>query len=176
MNDSNASPQGHDGIDETVWSRLSAIAQAAKEADAVSYATMILHWADDFPIPGQHRMGVYLMYLLGFRIKEMLRENKPTDADLHNVALTTHPLVNEVLDKATVTQLEETARIAFDRPTLSSAIAPAEFVIFAGAMLGVLLDDSAADLARIRPRLASWWQRHYENFRAQGLTDYPADR
>jgi hypothetical protein len=166
-----AAYDSEDGIDEDVWSRLVGIVSAAFGSDAASYTASILRWADDFPVAGQRRMGAYLMYLLGYRVKELLRQNKPSDDDLRAVARAAHSDVLQILDKVTAEQLEATVLIAFDRPTLDAGISPAEFIVFAGATLGILLDDPSSDLPYMRPRLANWWKRHHENFRAQGLFD-----
>ena len=160
---------GEDGLDEEVWARLMHIVRAANRADALAYAGEVVAWRQNFALPGQHRMGLYLMYLLSYRVKEVLRQNKPTDNDLHEIAVATYPRVQHILDRTNITQLEETVRIAFDRPPLQTGVTPGEFMIFAGALLGVLMTNPDEDLKEIRPRLAAWWQRHYRNFRSQGL-------
>jgi len=159
----------HDGIDPVAWARLTIIATAASRRDGRGYAEEIARWRDDFPLAGQHRMGVYLMYVLGYQVKLLLENNKPTDEELRQIAEAAQPLVLQVLDRASAAQLEETLRVAFDRPFQDAGVTPAEFLVFAGAILGVQMADPDAELAAIRPRLATWWHRHEDNFRAQGL-------
>jgi hypothetical protein len=161
-----------DGIDPEVWTRLSIIARAAARADARGYAGEVLTWGHDFRLAGQHWMGVYLMYALGYQVKLLLERNKPTGEELRQTAVAVHPHVLRVLDRATATQLEETLRVAFDLPWEGIGVTPAEFLVFAGAILGVLMSDPDAELAAIRPRLAIWLHRHRESFREQGLVGY----
>jgi len=90
----------------------------------------------------------------------------------HRAAIAVHPRVEKILDRVTAAQLEETLRVAFDLPSRHKGISPEEFLVFAAATLGVLMSDPDTELAVIRPRLASWWHRHRESLRAQGLVDY----
>lgn len=163
-----------DGIEPDVWARLVAIVSAAAGGDADAYAQEILTWRDEFPVAGQHRMGVYLMYAISYQVKLRLRNNKPSGEELRETTVTVLPRVLQILDRATASQLEETLRVAFDMPFDGTGVTPGEFLVFAGAILGVLMSDPDAELATIRPRLAIWWRRHQEKFRAQGLLDYGA--
>lgn len=162
-----------DGIDPDVWARLTVIVTAAARGDQRAYHTEIAGWRLSFALPGQHRMGVYLMYALSYQVKLLLQNNKPTADDLRRTALAVHPQVAQVLDRAQVTDLEETLRVAFGLPSQGAGVTPGQFGVLAGAILGVLMPDPLSDLAGIRPRLARWWHRHQDSIRAQGLRDYP---
>jgi hypothetical protein len=157
-----------DGIDEATWNRLRLLARAASREDAAAYAETMMWAPPDFGLSGQHRTGVYLLYLLGFRVKEVLQTNKPTADQLHDLAGLTYPRFRAVLDRADETHLEETLRTALEMPPLGKGISPGEFTVFAAAALGLLLDDPDIELAAIRHRLASWWERHRESFVRQG--------
>jgi hypothetical protein len=158
-----------DGLDDDVWARLMLVVQAANRADAHSYTGEIMGWGKNFPVPCQHRMGVYLMYLLSYTVKELLRRNSPTDEELHDVAVRSHSAVQNLLNQASVIQLEKTLRVAFNRAFVQSGVTPGEFMVLAGALVGVMVDDSELD--EIRPRLAAWWQRNYADMRSQRLLD-----
>jgi hypothetical protein len=160
-----------DGIDEPTWNRLRLLAKAASREDADAYAETGMWAPPGFGLPGQHRTGVYLLYLLSFRVKEVLQTNQPTADQLHNLAVMTYPRFRAVLDRADEAHLEDTLRTAFEMPALGTGISPGEFMAFAAAAVGLLLDDPDDDLARIRPRLASWWDRHHESFVRQGLKE-----
>jgi hypothetical protein len=161
--------EADDGLDDGVWARLLVIVHAANRADAHAYVGEVMRWRHNFALPGQHRMGIYLKYILSYRVKEVLRQNQPTDKDLHDIAAGSYGRVHQVLDRATVIELEETVRTAFDRPSLGGGVTPGQFMVFAGAILGVLMNDPDREVEEIRPRLAAWWQRHYDTFRTQGL-------
>lgn len=117
------------------------IVRAANGGDARSYVGEIKERGENLPVPGQHRMGVYLMYLLSYKVKELLRQNQPTDEELHDVAVRSHSAVLKALNRASVIQLEETLRIAFSQAFLQGGVTPGEFLLFAGALLGVLVHD-----------------------------------
>ena len=161
----------NDGIDEVTWNRLRLLAKAASRQDANAYAEIAIWAPPGFGLPGQHRTSAYLLYLLSFRVKEVLQTKQPTADQLHNLAEMTYPRLRAVLGRASETHLEETLRTAFEMPPLAAGISPGEFMVFAAAALGLLLDDPDEDLARIRPRLASWWNRNHESFVRQGLKE-----
>jgi hypothetical protein len=160
-----------DGIDPDVWDHLTTVVTAAARGDAGAYFSEIEGWPRTFPLPGQRRMGVYLMYALSFQVRVLLQRNQPTADDLRQTALGAHPRVLLVLERAPAADLEETLRLAFELPPRGTGVTPGQFGALAGAILGVLMSDAASDLAAIRPRLASWWRRNQESFRAQGLLD-----
>jgi hypothetical protein len=160
-----------DGIDEAAWNRLRLLAKAASRMDAGGYGETMMWAPPGFGLPGQHRTGVYLLYLLSFRVKEVLQTNHPTPEQLHNLAETTYPRFRAVLDRAQEMHLEETLRSAFEMPPVATGVTPGEFTVFAAAALGLLLDDPDRELALIRPRLASWWNRHHDSFVRQGLKE-----
>jgi hypothetical protein len=160
-----------DGIDEAAWNRLRLLAAAASRLDADGYAETMMWAPQGFGLPGQHRTGVYLLYLLSYRVKEVLQTNHPTTEQLHNLAETTYPRFRTVVVRAEERHLEETLRTAFEMPAVTTGITPGEFTVFAAAALGLLLDDPDRELALIRPRLASWWNRNHDSFVRQGLKE-----
>jgi hypothetical protein len=160
-----------DGIDEAAWNRLRLLAIAASRMDAVGYAETMMWTPPAFGLPGQHRTGIYLQYLLSFRVKEVLQTNHPTTDQLHSLAQMTYPRFRVILDRASEAHLEETLRTAFVMPTLAAGITPGEFTVFAAAALGLLMDDPDGELALIRPRLASWWNRNHDSFVRQGMKE-----
>ncbi len=160
-----------DGLDDLAWSRLRVILEAAARKDAAGYAEAGLWQPPGFGLAGQQRTGLYLFYLLGFRVKEVLLTQKPTPEQLHDLAVTIYPGLRAILDRADQAHLEETLRTAFDLPPAGTGVSLGEFAVFAAAAVGLLSDEPDQDLARIRPRLASWWNRNYESFVTQGLTE-----
>jgi hypothetical protein len=167
----NASTSTVDGIDDVAWSRLLLLMSAARRQDARAYAELLIWEPPDFGLPGHHRTGAYLLYLLNYRVKEVLATNKPTAEQLHLLAEMTYPRFHEILGRAEQVQLEETLRTAFEMTPLAAGISPAEFTVFAAATLGLLLDDPDQDLAVIRPRVATWWNRNRDSFVRQGLKE-----
>jgi hypothetical protein len=167
----NSSTSTADGIDDVAWSRLLLPVSAARREDARAYAELLTWEPPDFGLPGHHRTGAYLLYLLSYRVKEVLADNKPTAEQLHLLAQRTYPRFNEILGRAEQVQLEETLRTAFDMAPLAAGITPAEFTVFAAAALGLLWDDPDQQLTVIRPQLARWWNRHHDNFVRQGLKE-----
>lgn len=166
-----ASARAGDGIDEVAWSRLLLLASAAHREDAGAYAELLTWEPPDFGLPGQHRTGVYLLYLLNHQAKEVLANNKPTAEQLHFLADTTYPRFRRILGRAEQVQLEETLRTAFEMPPLAAGITPAEFTVFAAAVVGLLLDNPGQELAFVRPRVAAWWKRNHDNFVREGLKE-----
>lgn len=160
-----------DGIDEVAWNRLRALVTAASRRDAVGYAQTALWQPPDFGLAGHHRTGIYLLYLLWSRAKEVLQTGKPTTEQLHDLAVRTYPALHQILDRAPQEHLEEALRLAFQMPALEGGIKPGEFGVLAAATLGLLLDDPEQYLATIRPRVASWWDRNHASFVRQGLTE-----
>jgi len=160
-----------DGIDEAAWNRLRAIVTAAGRKDAVGYAQAALWQPPDFGLAGHQRTGIYLLYLLWSRVREVLQTSKPTTGQLHDLAVRTYPALHQILDRVPQEHLEEALRSAFEMPALGAGIKPGEFGVISAATLGLLLDDPEQYLATLRPRVASWWDRNHASFVRQGLTE-----
>ena len=162
-----------DGIDDVAWNRLRAMVTAANRRDAVGYGQTVLWQPPDFGLAGHQRTGIYLLYLLWSRVREVLvlQTSKPTTEQLHDLAVRTYPALQQILDLAPQEHLEEALRSAFQMPALGAGIKPGEFGVLAAATLGLLLDDPEQYLATLRPRVASWWERNHASFVRQGLTE-----
>jgi hypothetical protein len=160
-----------DGIDDVAWNRLGVLVTAASRRDAVGFAQTILWRPPGFGLAGHQRTGIYLLYLLSFRVRDVLQTGKPTTEQLRELAARTYPALRQILSQAPQEHLEEALRTAFQMPALGAGIKPGEFGVLAAATLGLLLDDPEQYLAAIRPQAASWWQRNHASFVRQGLTE-----
>ncbi len=161
----------HDGIDDVTWNRLRLLVMTAHRRDAQAYADTVQWQPAGFGLPGQHRTGLYLKYLLNYRVREGLQTSKPSAQQLHDFAEISFPRVREILGRARQVHLEEALRTAFEMPPLATGITPGEFMVFAGAALGLLLGEPDRELAAMRPHLASWWGRHHDSFVRQGMKE-----
>ena len=166
-----AGMSAEDGLDEIAWGRLRIIVDAANREDADGYAEALLWQPPDFGLAGHHRTAAYLLYLLSFRVKEALQANKPTEQQLHDLAVEIYPKLHEILENADQIRVEETLRIAFELPPVAGGVTPGDFGVFAGAVLGLLMDNPDQELAAVRPRLAGWWNRNHDSFLRQGLVE-----
>ena len=120
------------------------------------------------PLAGQQQMGLYLWYLLQYRVIDELGR-KASPEDLHELTLSVYPRFRELV-RGSEAQLEDTFRRAFEfSPLLSPPLTAADFMIFASVALGVLLVDPSAQLAAAHPHVAAWWHRHVQRFRTEGF-------
>jgi hypothetical protein len=160
-----------DGIDQPTWNRLQLAVTAAHRHDAAAYAATMKWAPPGFGLPGQHRTGIYVFYLLGYQVRQVLQTDKPTPQQLHQLAEDTYPSLQAILHLAPQAHLEETLRTVVEMPPLAARLRPGQTVVLAAAALGLLLGQPEHDLAAIRPHLASWWTRNHDSFPQQGLKE-----
>jgi hypothetical protein len=161
MNDASA-------LDEEIWDRLVELIKAAHAMDAEVFRARQRSFGDEVKLPGQHRAGPFLWYLLRNALGGKVGGRVPTEAELefisHEYCVRFGALVN-----ADRTVLEDTFRSVFELTPLKKEISPAELMVLAPPALGVLYDDADAELSRMKPHLDRWWQKYSEKLRAQGV-------
>lgn len=156
-------------IEEQVWNTLAETVKAANRCDADAYAQWITRWSRELPLQARHQCGLYLWYMMQYRIKDLLRR-EPTPADLHQLANNAYPQFREVLSKAEEIHLEEALRRALEFKPLEIRLTAGEFQLFGAAALGVLLSDPEHDMEAMRPSLEVWWSRNRERFASLGVS------
>jgi hypothetical protein len=154
-------------FDQELWQRLGKVIGAANRGDTRAHTAEFLLWAKEVPLARQQRAGLYLWYLLQYRITDTLRR-RPTQQDLHEIALSAYPRFRQVVT-ADETLLEDVLRKVFEFPQLKTHIQAGQLAVLGSAVLGVLMDHPAADMEAARPHLIQWWQRNVKRFREQGL-------
>jgi hypothetical protein len=155
-------------LEEEIWDRLVELIRAAHEMDMEVFLARQWSFAKEVKLPGQHRAGPFLWFLLRNALGGKVGGRVPTDAELE---LISHDYFARfsVLVNADRTVLEDTFRKVFERAPLKKEITPADLLVLAPAALGVLYDDSDAELSRMKPHLDRWWQKYSEKLRSQGL-------
>jgi len=160
-----------DELDKVAWIRLRLLVTAASCGDVVGYLQTFLWQPPGFGLAGHQRTGIYLLYLLWSRVRDVLQTGNPTTEQLHDLAVRSYPALHQILDQAPQEHLEEALRSAFEMPALGARPKPGELNVISAATLGVLVDDPEQYLASMRPRVASWWKRNHASFVRQGLTE-----
>jgi hypothetical protein len=155
-------------IDEDVWERLARIIRAAHERDREVFAALGRSFAAEMELRGHQRTELYLWYLLRYALGGKVGGRMPTDAELARISHDYAARFSAVVD-ADRPLLEDTFRKVFDRPPLTKQIGPGEVFVLGSAALGALYEDPDAELSRMKPHLASWWQKHAERFHREGL-------
>lgn len=155
-------------LDEDVWERLTAIIMAAHELDRDRFLALARSFSNEVKLPAQQRAGLYLWFVLRNALAGKVGGRVPTDAELahisHDYAERFSSLV--AADRAI---LEDTFRKVFERAPLKKEIGPGGLLVLAPVAIGVLYNDPASALSRIKPGLSSWWQEYAEQFHRQGL-------
>ena len=155
-------------LEEEIWDRLVELIRAAHEMDLEVFQALQWTFAKEVKLPGQHRAGPFLWYLLRNALGGKVGGRAPTDAELELISRDYSARFG-VLVKADRTVLEDTFRTVFERAPLKKEITPAELMVLAPAALGVLYEDPDAELSRMKPHLDRWWQKYSEKLRSQGL-------
>lgn len=155
-------------LDEEIWDRLVELIKAAHEMDMEVFQARQWSFAKEVKLPGQHRAGPFLWYLLRNALGGKVGGRVPTDAELELISRDYFPRFGALV-KADRTVLEDTFRTVFERAPLKKEITPAELIVLAPAALGVLYEDPDAELSRMKPHLDRWWQKYSEKLRSQGL-------
>lgn len=155
-------------LDEEVWDRLIGIVTAAHEMDKASFVARARSFAEEVPLPGHQRAGLYLWYLLRNALGGKVGGRVPTDAELTRISRDYVARFSTVVD-ADRPILEDTFRHVFERAPLKKEITPGELLVLGPAALGVLYEDPDAELSRMKPHLNNWWRKHAEKFHSQGL-------
>jgi hypothetical protein len=155
-------------LDEEIWDRLVGLIKAAHEMDTEVFRAGQRTFAKEVKLPGQHRAGPFVWYLLRNALGAKVGGRVPTDAELELISRD-HFARFGALVNADRTVLEDTFRTVFERAPLKKEITPAELMVLAPPVLGVLYEDPDAELSRMKPHLDRWWQKYSEKLRSQGL-------
>lgn len=156
-----------DGLDEGVWKMMCAILVAANQGDSAAFIDASERLTQSLALEGQRLAGAYLLYLLQYRVIEILG-HRPTREDLHRLADRATPKYARLL-QVEASLLEDTLRTTFKFASPETELKGGRFAVSSSAALGVLLDNPLADLQGMRPHLAEWWRRNAEKFRDIGV-------
>jgi|HubBroStandDraft_3_1064219.scaffolds.fasta_scaffold15360_3 hypothetical protein len=155
-------------LDEEVWDGLVEIIMAAHEGNRELFLGRAGEFAKEVELRGHQRAGLYLWYLLRNAVGGKVDRRVPTDAELASISRK-YVARFSALVVADRSILEDTFREVFERAPLKRAIRPGDLLVLAPAALGVLYDDPAAELARMKPHLNEWWKMHADKFHREGL-------
>lgn len=154
-----------DGLDARSWDALWQSVPAAHRGDAEAHVVPLLRYERD--APADVRAGVYLWFLLRYRVAELLGR-RPSPEDLHVLAVRFHPEFARLV-LGDQRRLEDTLLTVFALAADGGKVTGGDAVVMGSAALGVLLDDDPeAQLAAMRPALADWWRRNADRFRDLG--------
>ena len=151
--DVSAAPSA-DGLDDEVWQRLVDLMSAANEGDTRAWLAMGKHFDDGLSDDRKRESNLYVWFILRFRVIELV-QRRLTAGDLNAMALRAFPKYTKIL-RLPVIFLEDTLRTSFRMPSIGEQPTDNYLFLSAIAAAGVLLEDPAADLVSIRPRVARW--------------------
>ena len=157
-----------DGLDEGVWQMICDILVAAYHGDASAFIHATERLTQVLPLEGQRLAGAYLIYLLQYRVIDILGRS-PTREDLQELAGRVSSKYARLL-QVEASLLEDTLRTTFKLASPETEVKGGRFAVSSSATLGVLLDDPQADLEVMRPHLAEWWRRNAEKFQNRGVS------
>jgi hypothetical protein len=166
---SRSGPRGDafgDGLDQGVWQMICDILAAAHQGDADAFIRATEQLTQTQPLAGQRLAGAYLLYLLQYRVIDILGR-RPTLEDLQQLARRASPKYGRLL-RVEASLPEDTLRTTFKLASPEREVKGGRFAVSSSATLGVLLDDPQPDLEVMRPHLAEWWRRNEEKFRDLG--------
>jgi hypothetical protein len=146
-----------DGLDEDAWQRLTGVLTAAHRGDGNTFLKLLQRFEAGWPDQMRDESSAYLVYLLRYRVAEILTR-RPTADDLHELAVQTYPSYAKVVTEPAGT-LEDTLRAVFKMPPTGPQQSGARMFVSGCAAAGVLFNDPPADLAVIRPHLAACLSR-----------------
>lgn len=149
-----------DGLDPVSWAAVCESTAAAHRGDAHAHVTPLLRLERE--MPNDPRAGLYLWYLLRYRVAELLGR-KPNAEDLHALAERFYPAFAKLIH-GDRDQLENTVLTVFALVNAERKVSGGDAVVMGSAALGVLLDDPESELTAMRPHLAAWWQRNAAKF------------
>jgi hypothetical protein len=150
-----------DGLDGLSWDVLCQSVAAAHRGDAQAHAAPLLRYERE--VPRDTRAGVYLWYLLRYRVAELLGR-RPSPEDLHALAERSYPAFARLI-RGDRSQLEDTLFTVFGLACEGRKVGGGMGVVMGSAALGVLLDDPETELAAMRPHLAQWRRASADEFR-----------
>jgi hypothetical protein len=101
-----------DGLDETVWEKMSRILAAAHKGDRTAFVSASEQLTQSMPLEKHRLAGAYVLYLLQYRVIDMLGR-KPTQMDLHDVAVRHSVKFSAPLTAVPDGVLEDTLRTTF---------------------------------------------------------------
>lgn len=151
-----------DGLDQDVWQMIYDILVAAHHGDADAFIRATERLTQTLPLEGQRLAGAYLLYLLQYRVIDILGR-RPTREDLQELAGRASPKYARLL-RVEANLLEDTLLTTFKLASPETEVKDGRFAVSSSATLGILLDNPQADLKTMRPHLAEWWCRTAEKF------------
>jgi hypothetical protein len=150
-----------DGLDGLSWDVLYQSVAAAHRGDDEAHVAPLLRYEREVPHDG--RAGLYLWYLLRYRVAELLGR-RPGQEDLHALAGCIYPAFAKLI-RGDRSQLEDTLLTVFGLAAEDRKVSGGRGVVMGSAALGVLLDDPESELAAMRPHLAQWRRANADEFR-----------
>ena len=149
-----------DGLDGLSWEVLCQSLAAAHRGDAQAHVAPLLGYERE--VPHDVRAGLYLWYLLRYRVIEVLGR-KPTPEDLHSLAERSYPTFAKLI-RGDESQLEDTLLTVFGFAPEERKVSGGRAVVLGSAALGILLEDPETELAAMRPHLARWQHANADKF------------
>lgn len=152
-----------DGLNEEVWQAIVAMAVAAHAGDSDKWGAAARRTKSD-----GRTAAVYLRWLLGQTIVKRLATAKPSNDDLHSLAKSIEPQLKEI-GRFDPHSAEQLLRELFASEPIESAPEGAYFIVYAGAILGLLLNSTPEnELSAMRSyivrKCAMWARRDPEKF------------
>jgi hypothetical protein len=160
------------GLDPANWEILCDAVAAAHDGDVVASQAATRRFDTD--VPPDSQVGMYLWFLLRYRVVEMLG-HRPSAEDLQGIAARAESRYNVIIRPGEC-PLVNVLRTVFVLAAKGEEVTAGGFVVAGAAALGALLNDPAADMEMMRPYLTDWWQRNLEKFRARGVLDVRSAR
>jgi hypothetical protein len=149
-------------LDEEVWTLLSEVVLAANRGDQVDFASSTTALTQTLDLQRQRLAGLYLWYLLRFRIVALVG-NRPTESDLMGLVDRSRSRFAAIADKDP-SLLGRTLLSAFNIAEPADSVTGAEFSVASSVALGVLLEDPVSDLDPMRPPLIRWCHHHSDEY------------
>jgi hypothetical protein len=126
---------------------------AASRGDTLLWLVVAKHFDDGLAGDSKRESALYLWFILRFRVIELVGR-RPAADDLHAMAQRAFPRYSGIL-RLPVGFLEDTLRAYLRIPPAGEQPA-GSYLFLSAAAAGVLLEDPAAELISIRPRVARW--------------------
>lgn len=157
-------PDLADGLDRRAWAVVWESAAAAHRGSARAHVAPLLRYERE--APRDVMVGVYLWYLLRYRVAELIAARPDAD-DLHVLADRYYPTFSKLI-RGDKSQLADTLLTAFELAAEDRKVSGGNAVVLGSAALGVLLEHPEAELRAMRPHLAAWSERNAAYFREPG--------
>jgi hypothetical protein len=164
-------PAHGDGLDDEIWTRLSAILAAGNRGDADRLASLWLSLERQVSDHQRDLAGVYVWYLLEYRVLHILR-HRATPDDLQDLASRNYPKFARLIKENEIS-LYDTLCTVFRFAPPERQIGGTRLFVSGSAAVSVLLDNPPDELPAIRPHLANWYHRHAGKLQELGMTAPP---